>query len=89
MPVFEELKLHAEVAEPPDGICIFDGVQDAVNPFVGLTVLEMVRLPLNPETLASVTLDWPDEPVKNTTVLGLEAIVKSGGMNTLTTTVAE
>jgi len=87
--VFEELKLHVEIAEPPDGICIFDGVQDAVNPFVGLTELEMVRLPLNPEMLAIVTLDRPDEPVKNTTVLGLEAIVKSGGMNTLTTIVAE
>jgi len=56
---------------------------------VGLTVVEMVRLLLNPEMLAIVTLDRPDEPVKNTTVLGLEAIVKSGGMNTLTTTVAE
>ena len=78
-----------EIAEPPDGICIFDGVQDVVNPLVGLTVLEMVRLPLNPEMLATVTLDRPDEPVKNTTVLGLEAIVKSGGMNTLTKTVAE
>jgi len=64
-------------------------VQDAVNPLVGLTELEMVRLPLNPEMLAIVMLDRPDEPVKNTTVLGLEAIVKSGGMNTLTTTVAE
>ena len=49
----------------------------------------MVRLPWNPETLESVTLDWPDDPVKNTTLLGLEAIVKSGGMNTLTITVAE
>jgi len=87
--VFEELKLHVEIAEPPDRICIFDGVQDAVNPLVGLTELEMVRLPLNPEMLAIVTLDRPDEPVKNTTVLGLEAIVKSGGMNTLTTIVAE
>ena len=87
--MFEELKLHAEVAEPPDRICIFDGVQDAVNPLVGLTELEMVRLPLNPEMLAIVMLDRPDEPVKNTTVLGLEAIVKSGGMNTLTKTVAE
>jgi len=87
--VFEELKPHVEIAEPPDRICIFDGVQDAVNPLVGLTELEMVRLPLNPEILASVTLDRPDEPVKNTTVLGLEAIVKSGGINTLTTIVAE
>ena len=78
-----------ENAEPPDGICILDGVQDVVNPLVGLTELEMVRLPLNPEMLAIVMLDRPDEPVKNTTVLGLEAIVKSGGMNTLTTTVAE
>ena len=81
--------MHVEIAGPPDRICTFDGVQDAVNPLLGLTMLETVRLPLNPETLPNVTLDRPDEPVKNTTVLGLEAIVKSGGMNTLTTTVAE
>ena len=58
-------------------------------PFEGLTELETVRLPLNPETLARVTLDWPDEPVKNMTVLGFEVIVKSGGMNTLTVTATE
>jgi hypothetical protein len=87
--VLEELKLQVEIAVPPDGTSILKGVQDDVNPLVGLTELEMVTLPLNPETLESVTLDWPDEPVKNTTVLGLEAIVKSGGMNTRTITIAE
>ena len=87
--MIEELKLQVEIVEPPDGTSTLEGAQDDDNPLEGLTELEIVRLPLNPETLASVTLDWPDEPVKNTTVLGLEAIVKSGGMNTLTTTVAE
>ena len=89
MPVIEELKLQVEIAEPPDGTSTFDGAHELVSPLEGLTELEMVRLPLNPEMLERVTLDWPDEPVENMTVLGFDVIVKSGGMNTLTITVAE
>ena len=87
--MIEELKLQVEIAEPPDGTSTLEGAQDDDNPLEGLTELEIVRLPLNPEMLESVTLDWPDEPVEKMTVLGLDVIVKSGGMNTLTITVAE
>jgi len=89
MPEIEELKLQVEIDEPPDGTRSFEGAHELVNPFEGLTELERVRLPLNPEMLARVTLDWPDEPVEKMTVLGLDVIVKSGGVNTLTITVAE
>jgi hypothetical protein len=57
MPVIEERKLQAEIAEPPDGTRTFDGAHELVSPLEGLTELEMVRLPLNPEMLARVTLD--------------------------------
>lgn len=57
MPVIEERKLQAEIAEPPDGTRTFEGTQEVVNPLEGLTELEIVRLPLNPEMLARVTLD--------------------------------
>lgn len=52
-----ERKLQAEIAEPPDGTRTFEGTQKVVNPLEGLTELEIVRLPLNPEMLARVTLD--------------------------------
>ena len=73
----EELKLHVEVAELPEMSVILLGLQDAVKPTAGLTVLDSVSVPLKPFRLVSVIVDVPDEPTGKVTVDGAAVILKS------------
>ncbi len=80
----EELKLQFDVADPPEVNVKLVGVQEAVRPVEGVTVLDRVSDPVKPFRLVSVTVDAPDEPTGKVTVEGLAVTLKSGGAITVT-----
>lgn len=83
-PVVEEVKPQLDVAVPPEVRVKLVGLQVALRPVAGDTVLERVRDPVNPLRLVRVTVDDPDVPTGNVTVDGLTVTLKSGGAITLT-----
>ena len=60
------------------------GVQVAVSPVAGETVLESVRVPVKPFKLVRVTVEAPEVATGKVTVDGEAVMLKSGGAMTLT-----
>ncbi len=79
----EELKLQFDVPDAPDAKVKLVGVQVAVSPVTGETVLDRVSVPVNPLRLVKVTAEVPDDPDGNVTTDGLVRTLKSGGAMTL------
>ncbi len=79
----EELKLQFDVPDAPEAKVKLVGVQVAVSPVTGETVLDRVNVPVNPLRLVSVTVEVPVDPAGNVTTVGLAMMLKSGGAITV------
>ncbi len=89
VPIVDDVKLHAEVPDPPELSVMLVGLQETLSPVEGLTVLDIVRVPVKPLRLVTVAVELPDVPTLKVTVVGLAAMLKSGGATTLMLMVAE
>jgi len=84
VPGVELEQFSVEVPEPVTLV----GLNVHVSP-VGDTVEARETIPLNPLSAVTVIVDDPEDPEVKETLVGLAAIVKSGGAVTVTATVAE
>ncbi len=80
----EELRLQFDVPDAPEARVKLVGVQVAVSPVTGETVLDRVKVPVNPLRLVRVTVEVPVDPTGKVTIVGLAMMLKSGGAITLT-----
>lgn len=82
MPAVAELTVSVEVAFPPLDRVMLEGLREAVRP-VGVTAVDRLTVPLNPNRLEAVIVDVPVEPAGTVRVAGFAVTAKLGGFNGL------
>ncbi len=74
VPCVDEVKVHVELAAPPDVNGKAAGAHETVRPVVGLTDSISETLPAKPPRLVSVTAEDPLPPDWNATLAGFDVI---------------
>ena len=72
VPCVDELKVHVELADPPDDSDTLDEEHDTVRPVAGLTDSVSDTLPAKPPRLVTETVEDPLPPDWNATFAGLD-----------------
>ncbi len=74
VPCVDELKVHVELAAPPDVNGKADGAHETFRPVEGLTDSVSETLPAKPPRLVRVTVEDPLPPDWNATLAGFDVI---------------